>query len=262
MRQPVCAAIPRPVIWDENGVGSNGSYDHGLNRDFAAARRDRYPILVVNAMLRGESRMDLDAGFRVLIYQRSYPSSLGSRQILAHDPAGREVHGILVIDRISGFPIVRDDESSLAIGMKESSTLKQPRRSRMIFGWARPEHAHFPVESFVGDAIVVRRTATRCFSQLRKDFPRMSKRKVPAVVNTSRQVTDDLRIDARVTRRCNGLSNVNHAAFDIARHTFFFLLQAACEDDVRMACCFRHKEIDDAEELQFLERFTREARIG
>ena len=56
----------------------------------------------------GESRMDFDSGFRILIHQRSDSSSLGAGQILADDPAGRQVNRIVVIDRISGLSIVRD----------------------------------------------------------------------------------------------------------------------------------------------------------
>ena len=54
------------------------------------------------------------------------------------------------------------------------------------------------------------------------------------------------RIDPRIAWRCNGLLNVDHAAFDIAGHAFFFLMQASCEDNVGMAGGFRHEEIDDA----------------
>src|SRR5204862_4188169 len=132
--------------------------------------------------------------------------------------------------------------------MKELSALKQPGCSLMVFRRARPEHAHFPVEPFVRDAVIIRMTATRCLSQFCKDLPRMPKRESPAVVKTPRQITDDLGIDARVTRRCNRLLNVDDAAFDVTRDTLFFLLQAACQDDIRVECCFRHEEIDDAEE--------------
>src|SRR5437773_11994534 len=98
-------------------------------------------------------------------------------------------------------------------------------------------------------------TATRGFSQFGKNIPRMLKGKVPPVVKTSRQIADDLGIDARFTRGCNRLLNVDDAAFNVTRHTFFFLLQASGEYDVRMTRCFRHEELDDAKELQFLQRF-------
>ena len=62
----------------------------------------------------------------------------------------------------------------------------------------------------------------------------MLKQEMLTVAETTRQITNDLGIDARLAGRCNGLLNVNHAAFDIARHAFFFLLQASCEYDVRM----------------------------
>src|SRR5260370_14054485 len=56
--------------------------------------------------------------------------------------------------------------------------------------------------------------------------------------------------------------DLDDAAFGAADDAFLFLLHAAGQHHVGMMRCFRKKEIDNAEELQFLQSLAREIRVG
>ena len=51
-------------------------------------------------------------------------------------------------------------------------------------------------------------------------------------------------------------------AFDVGRDAFVFLLQAAGQHDVGMLRGLREEEVDDAEELELLQRLAREVGVG
>ena len=69
MGETVCTASASPVIGNEDRVGSNSLHHHGLNRQVVAAGGDRHPVAVFDAMLFGQTRMNLCPWFRILIYQ-------------------------------------------------------------------------------------------------------------------------------------------------------------------------------------------------
>src|SRR5262249_24752106 len=123
------------------------------------------------------------------------------------------------------------------------------------------EDAELLVEPLVCDAGVIRDPAPRRFAQLVEDLARTSVRKKPLLAEMLREVTDDAAVDPRVTGRRDGLLNVNHAAFCTADNALFLFLQTSREDDIRVLRGLGHEEIDDAEKLQLLERFTRVTRI-
>ena len=71
-----------------------------------------------------------------------------------------------------------------------------------------------------------------------------------------------LPVHAGVAGRRDGLLDVDHASLGAAGHAFVLLLQAAGQHDVRVVRGLRQEEVDDAEELEPLERLARERRTS
>ena len=146
--------------------------------------------------------------------------------------------------------------------MEELPAFEQPRRAGMIERGTRPEDAHLLVDLLVGDAVVIGDAAARGLAQFLEDLARFVEREVLAAAQAARQIADDLRIGARIAGRIHGLLNMDHAPLHVAGDALLFFLQAAGQHDVGMRRGFRKEEIDDAEELQLLQRFAREIGVG
>src|SRR5262245_25479315 len=101
MRQPVRTPGAWPMVGDKNRVGPDCAYDHRSQCHFIAARSDRYPVVIVDAMILRKLRMYLCTWFGILIDQRANSSGLGSGEVLADDTSCREIDGIFIIHWIS-----------------------------------------------------------------------------------------------------------------------------------------------------------------
>ena len=86
------------MIRNEDSVGPNRSHYQSAERDLAAACVTVTQSLSLNTMLRGQSRVDFDLRFRILINQRSDSSRLRSGKKLAYNTARRQMKRKVVIE--------------------------------------------------------------------------------------------------------------------------------------------------------------------
>src|SRR5262245_30941625 len=107
----------------------------------------------------------------------------------------------------------------------------------MIYGGTWPENAELPVDLFISDPVIVGNTATRCFSKFIKDVTRRLKIEKASPAEFSRKITDDLRIQPRITRGRYCLFDMNDAPFDVTCDPLLFFLQAARKDNIGVMCC-------------------------
>src|SRR5207249_1148828 len=159
--------------------------------------------------------------------------------------ACRQIDRVCVVYGIAGFSVLGHLKVRLTIGMKRAPAFKQSRGSGMIFGRTRPKDSHLLVDFFIGNSVIIGDPSTRGFSEFVKDFARRSKTEKMSPAQFPREITEDLRVWESIAGRRYGLPDMNDAAFDVAGDAFFFLLQAACEDNVGIMRCFGHEEVDN-----------------
>src|SRR5438552_9405526 len=111
--------------------------------------------------------------------------------------------------------------------MKEFASFEKARCAGMIERGTRPKHAELLIHLFVSDAVIIRDAAARSLTQLIEDLARAGIRKELFLTQTSRQLAVDPGIGTRISRRIHGLRDMNHAAFQVARHAFLFFLHTA-----------------------------------
>ena len=97
--QLVGAFLAGPVIGNEDRVGADRGDDHRLKCDGAAARFGGRPVVVFDAELLREARVDLDARLGILIDQRADAARLRAGEELADDAAGGEEDRVLFARR-------------------------------------------------------------------------------------------------------------------------------------------------------------------
>src|SRR6266496_2248358 len=112
----------------------------------------------------------------------------------------------------------------------------------MVERWAGPEDTHLFIHSLVGDAVVVRHTASRGDSQLLENVGRILKWKELSATEPMCQVDDDVGVASGVARGIDAVLPVNDAAFGTATEPVFFLMEAAGQNDIGMVSGFREKE--------------------
>src|SRR5439155_13130799 len=122
---------------------------------------------------------------------------------------------------------------------------------------ARPEDAILALNFLVGNAVIVTQPAARHPPQLTKDVLDAGIGELLPGGKTPCQVADDLPVRTRLSRRLHRLPDADDAAFGSGHSAFVFLLQRARQDDIGVARRFGHKKVDDAEELEPLERGPR-----
>src|SRR5437667_6315640 len=126
----------------------------------------------------------------------------------------------------------------------------------MIERGARPKDAHLFVHPLASDAKVISYSTLRSNPQLLENIGRVLEGKELAAAQPVGQINNDVGIAPGLTRWIDAVAPVNHPAFGAATHPVFFLMQAACQDHIRMMRGFRKKEIDHAEELQLRQRLA------
>src|SRR5690606_8181648 len=133
-----------PVIRYKAGVRSDRPNHRGAQGARPPAALDRRPLSILNPQQLRQQRVHLRQGLGVLVDQRTYPSCLRSREELADDPDCREDNRVLGVDYLGWWRIRSDVETGFTIRKIERPGplgyrvprpgLKQPRRSRVIFG--------------------------------------------------------------------------------------------------------------------------------
>src|SRR5262249_38501025 len=132
-----------------------------------------------------------------------------------------------------------------------------PWRARVGMIRARPEDTLLLFDLLVSNAVIVTQSTPRHPPQLTEDVFNAGIGKLLPGSKASGQVADDLPVWARLSWRLHGLSDADDAAFGRGHGALVFLLQRARQNDIGMARRFGHKEVDDAEELELLERGPR-----
>src|SRR5215472_11934604 len=246
MRQAVGTASARPVVGNENGVGSNCLHHHCLECDLAAARSGGYPIAVLDSILPGETRVNFDSGIRILIEETADTPRLRAGKILADDAAGREINRKLRRHRIATLMPFGNDKAMFAIRMKRAAVLEEAGSSRMVERRARPKHPHVFVDLLVSDAIVVGMSAARRFPQLVVNLARRAVWKELFLAETLGDFAVDPTVASGVSGRIDGFPDVNDTAFGRTADSFLFFLETAGQHDVGIVSGFGHEKIHDA----------------
>ena len=114
--------------------------------------------------------MHLDTRLRALIHERADAPCLRAGEVLADDAPRGEIDRKLLVYRIAALAIRGHEKSRLPVRVKKPSALEQPGRARVFESRARPEHAHLPVDSLVGNAVVIGNPSAGRFPQLVENF--------------------------------------------------------------------------------------------
>src|SRR5215469_2825998 len=232
--QTVGAPCTRPVVRNENGVGADCLHHQRTKREIVAARGHCYPIVVFDPALLGQPRMQFSPRLWILVDERSDAPRLCARQILAHYSARSQIQRILVIDRIATRPPLRSGEVRLAVVRVELLVREKDWRARMVETGTGPKYPFLPIDALISDAIVIGHSAARGDAQLFQNIGRILKRKILTPPQTMRDVNNDVRIAARLTRWIDALLPVDDAAFGAASKPVFLFMQTPGENYVRM----------------------------
>src|SRR6185295_2334024 len=103
---------------------------------------------------------------------------------------------------------------------------------------------------------VVGVSAARGFAQFLEDFARRCKRKVLALIEAPRQITDDFRVAPGICRWIDGALNMNDTALGTAGNALLFFLKATGENHVGISGCFRQEEVAYRKEFELLQCFA------
>src|SRR5829696_3926648 len=157
---------------DEYHVLSDVGIDHCPEGCAAMTRAELYDVRIVNAQTAGKVGVQLDLRLYLCLGRAGYPTGLGTALVLGHQPARSQDIRVVVIGTLLRFVILGSDEVGPAVGGRETIS-EQPRRTWMIFGWARPEDALLRIDSLVADAGIVGNATSRSQPQFGKDLARI-----------------------------------------------------------------------------------------
>src|SRR5581483_6356664 len=262
-RELIRTFLSGPVVRDKDRVRADGGDDHRLEGDRAATGFGGGPIVVLDAELFREARVDLDSRLRVLIDQRADASGLRAGEKLADDSAGRQEDRVFGADVVHRSAVVRDVEAGLAIREVKwpralgngivAVALEEPWSSGMIGNGlsclvivrrARPEHSELFLDFLISDSRVIRDTALAGNAQLFEYFRRRVERKSVRPIQRLGDVLDDDPILSRFTGTVDRFVDLDHAPFHLRYGAFVLFLQAAGKDDVGMSRGVVQEEID------------------
>src|ERR1041385_4778836 len=161
--------------------------------------------------------MNLAHRLRILVHQRTDSPGLRTGEVVRHHTSGGQYDRVLAVGFFSrGLPF-HWLKMRFTVWMVKLVAFIKARCARMIRRRARPEHALLPIDALPGDAVVIADSAFGGDAQLVKN---LSRGFVPEFVGNAQpcgDVTNDLPVRARVSRRIENLLMVNHPAFHVGR---------------------------------------------